>query len=283
MQRVSYTCIDMKYQKPINPIPGGYWYRCKHVEFAGETATWELNSGSRYSLFEAYEKTPHRQLIQADTDVALQAFVKAWGPLRPQLDAWSGSDPIEMYRNERDALTASVRFLTSVAAPEMQRPALLGMSELSRTDTTMQSFLRMLRFNFQIPGEMQSSFDADIHQWLESVEQKQIRAATAYLVSGFTLSLAIPSFTVETIGNRDELKPSLGIHSLTDAIRWMVWQDVFQKHPFQFCVECRKLFQPEYMHKKKYCTDICARRKASREWEQRKRTKEKENVTHKAR
>lgn len=274
----------MKVQNHIKTCDGTAWYRCKHVEFAGENAIWELSQSSRYTFFEAYRQTPHRQLIEADNDPALRAFVKSWGPLRFSLDAWSGRDLIETYRRERDVLTARVRLLASVKEPEMQRPVLLELSEISRQDISVQIFLNQLRQQFQIPGSLAPGFDENIRLWLEAVEQKQIQAATVYLVPRFLLSLEPPSFTVERSARQDVLRATLGITSLMGALNWMVWQDVFQEHPFQFCAECRNLFQPDTRHEKKFCSPECAHRKTAREWQKRKRdTERKSNGTKKAR
>jgi hypothetical protein len=278
----------MKVQHYINTSESAGWYRCKRVEFAGETATWELSQTSRYSFLEAYQMTPHRQLIQADNDPALRAFVKSWGPLRPKLDVWSGNDPIEMYRRKRDSLTANVRLLASVEEPQMQRSALVGLSEISRLDSNFETSLDIplafLRTEFPIPGSASPGFDPNIRQWLETAQQEQIEAATVFLVSAVPLSLPVPRFSVERQRRGNILKASLGIDSLADALSWMVWQDVFQSHPFQFCAECRQLFQPDTRHEKKFCSQQCAHRKTAREWQQRKRNKERRtNGTHKTR
>ena len=276
----------MKVQHHINTLPGGgYWYRCTRVEFTGETATWELSRTSRYSFFEAYQRTPHRQLIQATDDAALRAFVKAWGPLRGSLDAWNGSDPIESYRSDRNRLTAIVKVLASVEDQEMQRPALIGLSELSRRDSELQVALFSLRTCFQIAGTWNPGFDEDVRQWLEIATPEQIESATVALLPmlGPTI-LSGPSFFAERKGRRHVLKAVLGISTLSDGLRWMVWQDVLQNHPYQFCAECRKLFQPDTRHEKKFCSLECAHRKTAREWQQRKREEErKANGTKKTR
>jgi hypothetical protein len=272
----------MKSQSHIKPVEGPGWYRCKRVEFSGGTATWELSQTGRYSFSEAYRMSPHRQLMQASDDDALRAFVKAWGPLRFSLDTWSGSDPIEVYRTERDKWTAGVRFLTSVEEPEMQRSALLRLAEFRRTDSEppFQFFLNMLRTPglFQIPGSLQQDrFDEDLHRWLETATQKQIEAATVFLVPRFAHSAWIPGFSVVRSGSRNVLRASLGIHSLLDALSWMVWQDVLQSHPIKFCAECRGLIDSTYKYEKKFCSYECAHRQTSRESAKRKREERKRN------
>jgi hypothetical protein len=275
----------MKVQHHINAPVAGTWYRCIRVGFVGETANWELDRNGQYGFLEAYERTPHRQLIQASDDAALRAFVKAWGPLRFQLDAWSGSDSIEWYRRERDRLTATVRVLASVEEGEMQRSALIGFSELSRTDESLQLALWSLRTNFQIPGTQIQGFDENIRQWFELATPEQIEAATIALVQMLGPSpLSCPQFRVERERRHNVLRATLNLTSLSDALSWMVWQDVFQSHPYQFCAECRKLFQPDTRHEKKFCSQECAHRKTAREWQQRKRNKERRtNGTKKTR
>jgi hypothetical protein len=273
----------MKVQNHINS-DGPFWYRCKRVDFHAETATWELSQTGRYALLEAYQKAPHRQLATATDDGQLRAFVKAWGPLRGRLDAWSGSDPIDKYRNERDRLAAIVKLLASVAEPERQREALLELVRLSERDSVFEIILEGLRLIFPIPGEYPLGFDPNIQPWLEGATQKDIQKATEYLVCGFPLRSSGTTFTVAKEGRRGVVRASLGIASLGEALEWMVWQDVFQNHPFQFCAECRELFQPDTRHEKKFCSPECAHRKTAREWQQRKRdNRRKSNGTQETR
>lgn len=286
MSVVEQTCIDMRSQFPINTTIEAGWYRCKSVEFTGETAIWELNETSRYSFSAAYKRAPHRQLMQAGDDKALRAFVKTWGPIRKSLDAWTGSDPIEMYRRERDAWTAGVRFLASVEATEMQRSALLDLAEYGGAGT--QSFtvvLQLLRLEYQIPGSHRIvGFDEEIHRWLESATQRQIEAATVLLAPYFLLSTLKPGFLVDRNRGRNVLKASIKFTSLLEALSWMVWQDVFQNHPIKFCEECRDLIDSTYKHKKKFCSYECAHRQTARRSARRKREERKsDNGTHKTR
>lgn len=280
----------MKVQKHINTAAGGYWYRCSRVEFIGDKVKWELSQTSRYSFYEAYERTPHRQLIEARDDAALQNFVKAWGPLYfsyPWESEWGDSQPIEIYRNERDQLQATAQLIASVEEREMQRPALMQFLETLHKTSLDEIALFSVRQILQIPGDMQSGFDQSFRDWLEGATSNQIETATFAVVnSGILLwaPLTSPRFLVERVGRRNVLRAELGLTSLFDALNWMIWQDVVQKHPWQFCAECRKVFQPDTRHEKKFCSDECAHRKTAREWQQRKRKDErKRNGTQKTR
>jgi hypothetical protein len=284
MQRIAQTCIDMKVQHHINKreISGmgtqsKDWYRCKRVDFVGETAIWELRRTSGYSFLEAYKMTPHRQLIQAIDDNALQVFVKAWGPLRRfSLNDWSGIDPIETYREERDRLTAISRLLASVGQPEMQRSALLGFWKISsKVDSIPKTLLETLQTRLPMACDVHLSFDENLQRWVDTLTQEQIEAATTWTISDFPPLGLNPRFTVERSRGGNALRASPGIHTLGDALDWMVWQDVVQNHPIQFCVECRGLIDFKGHHTKRFCSPECAHRKTGREWQQRKREKER--------
>src|SRR5208337_2263406 len=98
----------MQHGHHIDTQSGLSWYRCQWVELVDERVRWELNPKSRYALVEAYERAPHRQLIRAVDDKALQAFLRAWGPLTMGLRTWSDESPLAHVRKERDRLTAWV-------------------------------------------------------------------------------------------------------------------------------------------------------------------------------
>jgi hypothetical protein len=265
----------MQIQKHINATDVE-WYRCKRVSFDGETATWELGQSSKYNMLEAYQMKPHMQLINAATDEALRAFIKAWGPLRVSLDTWSGCDPIEKYRRKRDELTASVRLLASIEEPGMQRQTLQELVQLGNTDDdAFHIFLATLRAKFRIEGEMQSGFDVNLQSWVETASAKDIEVACITLVSLLPLEKFTHELKVDTAGKSNVVRASIGVTTLEEALHWMTWQDVFHRHPFQFCVECRALFQPDWKHARKFCKPECAHRKSGREWQKRKRANER--------
>lgn len=269
------TYNDMKVQNHINRASGGYWYRCSRVEFRGEAIRWELNLRSQYSFFDAYERTPHRQLLEADQDRKLLQFVKSWGPLYyswPWESQWANSQPIENYRNERDMLAAKVQVLAAVAQIDMQRPALESLFEVWNRQINAATTFHPVRVALGLPGDFHAGFDQAFRDWLEKATAAQLETtigAVVPLIASPTLNAF--GFHVERTGRANRVIAETGFDGLADALHWMVWQDIFQNHPYQFCEECRKLFQPATQHAKKYCSPECAHRKTARVWQKRKR------------
>jgi hypothetical protein len=269
------NCVDMKGQHSINKPSGDGWYRCKSLTFAGETATWELSRTGRYGFLDAYKMTPHRQLIRATDDSLLRVFVKAWGPLRSILNAWSGNDPIDDYRRERDRLTVGARLLASVEEPELRRPALLGLVKSLSADEMFPSILGGLRKRYS--GSINfGDGGAEGHEaWVESLRDRQLEEVTAEIAPYFARSAISPRYSVERTRAGNVLKASLTIFNLSEAMTWMFWQDVSQHHPMQFCVECRGLIEFKTHHAKRFCSPECAHRKTARESARRRRQEER--------
>jgi hypothetical protein len=258
-----------------------FWYRCKRVDFHADTATWELSQAGRYGFQEAYERAPHCQLVAAGNDEQLRVFVKAWGPPRAGLDAWSGSDPIASYRYERDRLVLKVKLLAAVAQPERQRSVLLELAGFSGRDIGFEILLKGLRTVFSSPGEVPFGADPHIQTWLEGATQNDMQMATEYLVCNLPLIRSGPNFTVVREGRRRGVHASLGLDSLGEALEWMVWQDAVYGRLFQFCerFRCQKLFRPDSRHAMKYCNERCAHLEAARKYAERKRNEEAANGT----
>lgn len=268
----------MKVQDHINLIDGASWCRCKRVEFIGETASWELSRTGRYSFSEAYQMTPHRQLIRAKDDESLRGFVKAWGPLSHVLNDWSGSDPLKTYRTERDRLTALVRLIASVREPETQRSALLELAKAPPTDGYKWAVVwGLARRSAQLPVPNLP------REWLVAATPKQLEIVTETVISAFAAPFAATKFTAEPKGGSYSLKASLNLKSLPRALNWMVWHDLYNNRPMQFCVECRDLIDSTTKHAKRFCSPECAHRKTAREWQRKKRKGKETNGTEKTR
>lgn len=275
MLRVAYTCIGMKVQKHVNSQKGAFWYRCKRVVFEQGLVKWELSRTGRYELLEAYAQKPHRQLVEAANDRALQAFVKAWGPLNSsELKAWEGSDSIANYRRERDTLQAWVRFLAAIETPDYLQDSILGLLRLLDKGQLIR-----LRGGLRIPGSLEGGLDDELERRFARATESEIAYVCDYLATLFPMH-AFPHFVIDRVTKHPTVKAFSGVMSLTDALYWMVWQDIFMESPWQFCEECHKLFQPDFHHKRKFCLPECAHRKAARESARRKREEErKHNVT----
>lgn len=288
MHRVAQTCIDMKVQKHINMPLSTQWCRCSRVEFGDGMVKWELSRTGEYDLLESYQRSPHLQLAKATDDKALLAFVKAWGPLRTvRLPFTSGDDPIGDYRAERDLLAAEIRLVGSITQPELRRSALLAaldaFEKRDYTDARLTGMREHIGIPVSIPGKA-IFFDPIFNKEDLRASDQQVDEACAYLVSTLPITDYSLKLIVERGKRRDTVRAWPGLRSLVDALHWMVWQDVFRERPFLFCDECDLLFQPDSEHEKKFCSTQCARRKASRDYERRKRAKErKSDGTHKTR
>jgi hypothetical protein len=259
----------MKHQHRINKHGEPNWYRCRQVEFTGETATWELSQTGKYGLMTAYQRAPHRQLVQATNDDALRAFVKAWGPLRMTLDpdVWVGSDPIPVYRRQRDLLRAWVLLLTAIQKNEGLHDAVVG---LLRHDS--EPYAVPILHHLGLPG---TEFDEAAWERLAVASKGEIVWICDCLVGSFPLTSLAHSFAILQTGKELTLAARPKFLGLMDALYWMVWQDIFRDNPFQFCVECGKLIPSTSRHARRFCPDGCAHRRTGREWQQRKRDKEK--------
>jgi hypothetical protein len=219
-----------------------------------------IQSG-RYDLVEAYERAPHQQLISSDNDASLKAFIMGWGPLRFFLPTtWEGTDPIAMYRQERDLLRAWVRFLVAI---EERTNLLDSISDVLRLQDRAISF--QVRQWLGLTVSLDCGYDDELHACLLLAKGNVIQKICGYLIGMFS-PLDRRSFVIEQRGSRSSLRVVSGIDSLTKALYWMVWQDYFRKMPWQFCDECSRVFRPTSHHRRKFCPDRpCAHRRAARE------------------
>jgi hypothetical protein len=240
------------------------WFRSIRVVFEGETASWELSRTGRYDLMQAYTRKPHRRLAEAIDDDSLKSFVRAWGPLRIRLDAWSGIDPINVYRHERDRFRAWVLLLAAIQKSEGLHEAALQLLKLDS-----EPFGIEIRRRLGIPGELKTALDEAALVRVAEATESEILDVCDYLVG----SLPVPPPSLEIKGTRraKTLRPTVGSYSLLSALYWMVWQDIFMETPFRFCEECNRLIDFPDKHDRKFCGPKCAHNQTSREWQRRKR------------
>jgi hypothetical protein len=170
--------------------------------------------------------------------------------------------------------------LASAGAPEVQRRSLLELTKPAQSNLEV----RWIAGHFAAYRAAQLGKDVKFSHWLETATPSQLKAVTETFISAVAAPHAPNRVRAVQKGSSFVLKDAFIFPSIIGALYWMVWQDVYRERQFQFCSECRKLFQPEWRHAKKFCSQECAHRKTQREWRQRKReTKGRTNVTHKTR
>lgn len=215
--------------------------------------------------------TPHRQLIRVTDDDSLRVFIKAWGPLTYPLNDWQGCDPVSDYRQTRDMLRAWVGLLSAVARPENLREAMIEILQQEHDDLFPLNIAA--RHHLGYVQNHPAPFDSSLQDRLGSLPAKELGAICEKLLGLFPLStdLSYASLALEKSRNGFVVKSALSFDSLEKALYWMIWQDIFQNHPFQFCEECRDLIDFRTQHERKYCSTECAHRKTARESAKRKR------------
>jgi hypothetical protein len=238
---------------------GSFWNRCKFAWIDKGLLHWELDPRKKYELTEAYAKEPHRDLIAANSDELLQVFVRHWGPLANTRTA-RGSQPIESCRRVRDWLSAVAHMLEAQEKGEKQRECLCGFLRACTHKAPT-----IVAYAHQIFGVSGQSYDDRLDKAIQSASLKLINGACSTLIWLMEIP-ASPAFAVDQ-QRPNVVRAVLRFDGLTNALAWMVWQDMFQKKPFRFCEEknCGKLVRSETRHARKFCSHKCAHRKTDRE------------------
>lgn len=262
--------VDMEYRFHTDAPEKASWCRCRSVRFDGDVVTWELSPNGEYDFVSFYAKQPHRELIEAVDDAALRVFMKRWGPLRRLT---SGSDSVKWYRKQRHLLTATARILASIDRRPEQRAALLSLLQASddRHDP-FNSFLRTFGSQIGVPIDPEVTTTEDLKEWCEGASAAEIENICVRFVAEFPLT-SMPRFVVKRTRRGYNLRAALFINNLIEALWWMLWQDVFQGAPIQFCQECSGLIVQESKHQRKFCEGACAKKSADRTYAKRKRAK----------
>jgi hypothetical protein len=250
---------------------GSGWCRCAAVSINGDAVSWTLKAGGEYDFLSAYSHRTHQELIEADSDNGLVAFMRRWGPLRKLKD---GNDSVSWYRCKRDSLTATARLLDSIEQRADQRPALLAL--LNCGDEAPQLFFRFYRRELRIPGDPDAGIDGELKKWCESSSAAEVERVCLKLVEEIPMT-CVPRFTVKKQGRRNVVQAGLFVNNLAEAVKWMLWQDVFQMAPIRFCPECHSLIEQSDKRKRKFCqNNSCAKKVADRKYAAKKRKEKKE-------
>jgi hypothetical protein len=249
----------MKVQDHINTEYAG-WYRCIRVTFEGETVRWELSRTGKYDVLKAYARKPHRRLAEATDDDSLRSFVKAWGPLWINLNAWSGSDSLVFYRHQRDLFRAWIQLLDAIQNGKSLHDAAIRLLGLDPGTWAI-----WIRNRLGIAGELKAPLNEEALSRVARADENEIGEVCSYLVG--SMPVPTPSIEIQGKGKSKILRPTIGSYSLLSALYWMLWQDIFLGNPFKFCEECNGLIDFKDKHDRKFCSPECAHRKTAREWE----------------
>ena len=235
------------------------WRNCSHVSIDGDTLRWEPGR-STHSLLKAYAKGLHRELMAADTDKALKVFVRKWGPLRLRED---NEDSLSWYRQKRDVLTATVNLYLAVENGVDLQPALAGLIRVSNYYDQLRGF-RL--------GKPDVKRVIRLIKWHGKAPEKDVEEVCVEFLRNFPFTWG-GSLIPDERGVGYPVRASLFINSLSQALWWMFWQDIFLRTPFAFCQNCGRFIQGRRNQRPKYCHARCAKKKADRDYWHRKQSK----------
>jgi hypothetical protein len=268
--------LYMEFALHIDSSDGRSWYRCKRARIVDGMIVWEVSPSGRYDLLDAYRKEAHRQFIGADDDGKLLAFLRAWGPFAIELKAPSGRSSVEAvgrYRQELEAWTRLFAALDQPANPKDSSPRQC-LIELFRLipDVFAIHTRELLRMH-------PNATFGEIEARLVNASREEFKRVRRFFVGSFPGAALANSLVIEESHTSTELRAGPEFVGLLHALNWMVYQDIYLRKPFSFCLECRRLIHSTTEHERRFC-DIsvrpCARRWTDRKWKADKRETERQ-------
>jgi hypothetical protein len=279
--------VDMEHQHHIHALKRGMWPRCDSVELKSNVIVCELALDRQYGLVDAYGKAPHVQFLNCRSVDDLRLFTRAWGPLylvqQPdESKIGTAIRRVDEFQAQRSWLRAVKGMVDACRGLADQRASLSeylsAEVDLDRTDPAYQSDKAPF---IHSTLELLFGFQGDAIAWAESADISSLKRALAFLVET-NVTAPLGGLTVEQRGRGFQVKPSSSVHSLWDALRWMLWFDEWNLSPLLCCPECQRIFRPFTAHKtRKYCTYKCAHRATNREWRRKDLLEQKSNIGHK--
>lgn len=234
--------------------------KCRRAVLVGDELRWDFFEGKYFDVMTAYKDGPHRDLIAARDDDQLRLFVRKWGPL---VSNSSKRAPVSWYRDQRDQFAALTQLLAAIEIPALRRPALRNLLPLVTKGLGPLHLFEHLKPTLGgILNEKRS--------WCDEASQHEIDGKCFEIVNGLPFNWT-PQFSARRYRRTGILTATIFMHSLWEALLWMIWTDVANKNPFKFCEECNGLIMGTTKHARKFCTEECAKRKTDREWKRAKR------------
>ena len=110
----------------------------------------------------------------------------------------------------------------------------------------------------------------NVLDWIKGIDLQTIRAASACVIEHLPIGVR-----THLVCTRWRIEAGWDLYHLRQALRWMVWYDVFTQHPLICCPERRRVKRAKTTRgNQKFCKYKCAHRAAARAW-QRKHYKPK--------
>lgn len=249
------------------------WHRCADAFLQEDDAIrWVLSSRS-YSFVRAYNQAPHRQLINANTDKLLTDFVREWGPFYNWQADKEGTHPMALYRQERDALGAWAEFIAAITGSLDSRAIMCKIIRFDNSGVLAAEVRRFLvggNYDFTL-------LDSKLENLIATCSRKQMDGLCGILLRNFPTSMSSLQLKMEGNIRKRAIMASYSFVTLSGALYWMLWQDIFKERPFQFCArkECGHLIIQVGTHNKKYCTDRCSKTVADFNYAKRRRERQR--------
>jgi len=276
--------IDMSNQQRINRR-GGTWPRCRDVTLRDGVLHCALDRGRAYVLIEAYRSNPHVQFANAETDRHLIAFLRRWGPpfLNPETPGVVNIS-LAPFRVEQRWFRALLGLLHASRLAENEAEAFRAFigaeHELAGLISSSVKEMEVEAFSSPLSAELRKEFhiEGSIPDWTRSADLGALRAARACVIR----DLPIGASTHLVCGRR-YIEAGWNLYDLMQALRWMVWYDVFNQRPIICCPECGKVKRAKTARaNRKFCSQRCAHRATAREWQKKynKRKRAERRVAH---
>ena len=248
---------------------GDGWPRAKEVGVHRNRLLFVLDDKRTYKLADAYRYAPHVQFINLKNNLELASFVRAFGPLY-FVHQNGQSTPVtdtNIYWSFQRWLKSLVKLIEAFQESRSERESLLGFINADRQWSRDGSLALLLSYSFSLPKRPE--------QWIPKADKATVRKAMAHSIE---TSLHVRA---NLQAGSSKVTTRWAINTLQDALKWMVWYDVFRQNPVLSCQECGEHFRPETKHLQKYHSPKCAHRAAARESARRIRRKRGQGTTRK--
>jgi hypothetical protein len=278
--------LDIGVKDQVKEDRRSFWRPARDAWVDDDFLWCELDSTHAYELMQAYSRAPHVRFLNAKSDDDLLDFVVTWGPLAIPESAPVGKSRLSIrdYRLFQTELRATnglllalqegkgegqalTQFLTlaeerqqalSLGAAHMPSTTILNLQMILQDDPLVQPLAR----RYVDKNTESTRILASRLGWIASASVVALRQAIAHLINKECQLTARLYSNVHsgTVSVQWEL------HTLEDALVWMVYQSALDTRLPQTCPECRKVFQSETRHAKKFCSPKCAHCCAARRW-----------------